>query len=133
MSQDHDYLVQQIDATAETYAELFAAVDAGTHYDDGSGCPQDPHAALSQAVIEVYPLRALRLLLSTGGPRVTAEATIERDGTLSGHRITASTPWDDVARHVHPGSGVGRLLEQHAEVVAPEGGEGQRSWPRNPM
>lgn len=111
---DQTYLNEQLDYTVETFTTLFAALDAGEEYDDGSGAGQDPDSVLADSVMEVVQLRTVRLLLSTGGPRVTAEVTIERDGPLSGHRLTAATPWDDVVRPVHPHSAVGRLLERHA-------------------
>lgn len=120
MSNNQTYLNDQLDGTVETFAELFAARDARIPYDDGSGAGQDPDSVLSESVMEVISLRTVRLLLSTGGPRVTGEVTIERDGRLSGHRLTAATPWDDVVRPVHPHSAVGRLLERFAEAHSPE-------------
>lgn len=120
MSNDQTYLNEQLDYTVETFVALFAALDASIPYDDGSGGPQDPDAVLAESVMEVIQVRTVRLLLSTGGPRVTAEVMIERDGSLSGHRLTAATPWDDVVRPVHPHSAVGRLLERVVEVHARE-------------
>lgn len=111
MSQDHDYLDQQLDANVETYAERFAAVDGGTDYDDGCGCPQDPSTVLSQAVMEVGAPAGAAPAAEHRWTAGDGRATIERGGTLSGHRITASMPWNDVARHVHPGSPVGPELD----------------------
>lgn len=114
MSNDQTYLNEQLDYTVETFAALFAALDAGEEYDDGSDAGQDPDSVLADSVMEIVQLKTVRLLLSTGGPRITAEVTIERDGSLSNHRVTAASPWDDVVRPVHPHSAVGRLLERHA-------------------
>jgi hypothetical protein len=116
--QDLDQLTLQLDGTAATFDDVFAALDANTDYDDGTGSLQDPNVAMGDCVIEVIELRAVRLLLSTGGPRVVAEAIIERDGRASGHQLVGSTLSDQLVRSVSASSGVGRALQHHVDYLS---------------
>lgn len=118
MSHDRTILEQQLDGTEVTFDSVFASLDANRPFDDGSGLLQDPSIVLAGTVMEIVELKLIRLVASTGGPRVVAEVVVERDDSLSGHRLVASTPWDDLTREVSPSSGTGRALAYYAEMFA---------------
>ena len=112
--QDRTALVAHLDFAEHHWTELIAAMDAGRPFDDGSGHLQDPGTAIQQSVLEVVQLRLVRLVLSTGGPSVTAEATVERDGRLSNHRLVADTLSDHIERPINESSALARVLRSYA-------------------
>jgi hypothetical protein len=112
-----DALAAQLDAQAAHFNALFAAMDAGITY-DGNSSAQEPDDALDELPLEVTVKRRICVLLTYGGPTVTAEADLDDTDSISNARLTGHWGNEHIERQLSPDGGLFRGLQHYATLTA---------------
>lgn len=106
----HEKLADQITANEKTFSEIFKALDAGGSHND-----YDPIDSLHEEPLEVVMRRQVSVVLTTGGPHVEIEATIDEDGDITQPRWVAYWGGEKVERPIASDEAAHRALTYFTE------------------